>query len=142
MLQIFRIEHAVTGVGPYQTVDEYTQQLAKRAGRNRNLRSPGDDGLPVMFLPYSYVFGCLDIASLKRWFFLGETIEENDAIVGTLKEKGFRLAEYIVESTDCRISATGIQVAFDPSTSRDEGLVEYHDLNMLLRESPYVFCIY
>lgn len=142
MLQIYRVEHAGTGVGPYQTVDEFTQDLAQKAGTNRHLKYPGDDGLPLGHLPYCFVFGCLDLRSLKRWFFLGESWEENERIVETLKEKGFRLAEYLVEEGDYQVSVSGIQVAFHASGCKEDGLVQYHDLGSLFAESPRVFDIY
>lgn len=142
MFQVYRIEHTVTGTGPYQSNDEFTQNLAQKAGVNRHLKSPGDDGLPLGWIPFCFVFGCLDLRSLKRWFFLGETWDENLSIIQTLKDKGFRLAEYLVEAENCRVSASGIQVAFDAYDSKDEGLVQYHDLNDLFLESPRVFDIY
>lgn len=141
MIQIYRIEHVVTKVGPFQTSDVFTQDLAKKAGISRYLRSPGDDGLYLGFLPFCFVFGCKDLPSLKRWFFFGETVTENERIVDELKQRGFVLAEFLVDSEDYKVSASGIQVVFDADMGRSNGLVEYHDLSALLKESPLVFCI-
>jgi hypothetical protein len=141
MLQIYRVEHKDTGVGPYQTQDEYCQHLAKRTAYNHRLRAPGDDGLYMAFIPHFYVFGCLDLLRLKEWFFLGDSTQENDEIVASLSQKGFRVAEYLVEPDSCRVSATKIQVAFDADECKSEGLVEHHDLNVLLKEGPYMFSL-
>jgi hypothetical protein len=134
MLQIFRIEHETTRIGPYQTRDKFTQNLAKQAEADQGLKSPGDDGLPLGDLPFSFVFGCTDVPTLKRWFFFGDAVE-NERIVKMLKLKGFRLVEFLVEDADCEVSTSGRQVAFYAGFSRDEGLVQVHDLNVLLAET-------
>lgn len=134
---VYRVEHSATRVGPFQTPDDYTQELGVMAtAREGLLKAPGDDGLPLGHLPWCYVFGCLDVANLKKWFFLGDTPADNAAILRTLKAKGFVLAEYLVEADDCRISTSGIQVAFYPTDAEDAGLVQYHDLESLLDHAP------
>lgn len=142
MLQVYRVEHKETKVGPFQTNDHFTQQLARRATLNPLLRSPFYDGISMASLPYWYVFGCLDLPSLKRWMYQGESIQENEYILQKLKARGFRLAEYLVESERVTVGVSRLQVAFDAEESVNQGLVDYHDLDILLRESPYVFCDY
>lgn len=142
MRQIYRIEHQKTRIGPFQTHDDFTQQLAMKAGENPNLKCPVDDGLPLGFIPFSFVFGALDIASLKQWFFLGQTIQENETIIHKLKEKGFVLAEFLVPEEDCLVGLSQQQVAFDADNAKEEGLVAYHELDMLLKQSPLVFSVY
>lgn len=141
MLQVFRIEHAQTQLGPFQTPGEYTQDLAVRAGRRRRLRNPEDDGLAIWSLPYGYRFACPSLDILKGWFFLGSSAQENDAIVARLAELGFVLAEFLVEDTEVRRGYSGVQLAFDAESCREEGLVEFRDLNELQQNSPYVFCV-
>lgn len=141
MLQIYRVEHKDTGVGPYQTHDGYCQHLAKRTALNHRLRAPGDDGLYMVCIPHYFVFGCMSLPLLKEWFFLGDSIAENDEIVRNLMEKGFQLAEYLVEPDSCRVSVTKMQVAFDAEECKIDGLVEYHDLSVLLKEGPYMFSL-
>lgn len=137
MLQtIYRIEHLATKVGPFQTDTEYTQSLAKKAAATQHLKSPGDDGLPLGHLPFSFVFGCPDIQSLKQWFFLGVTAEENERIVRTLKDMGFVLVEYLADSYDYELSRSGNQIAFDARNCVEEGLVQVHDIGILLDEFP------
>jgi hypothetical protein len=70
--------------------------------------------------------------ALRHWLLLGETPADNMRIVRTLKDKGFRLAEFLVDAEDCKMSHSGLQVAFDASGCRDEGLVQFHDLEALL----------
>lgn len=135
MLQVFRIEHTETCVGPFQTNDEFTQELAVKAASRPTLKLPGDDGLPLGHLPYCFVFGCRDFETLKDWFFLGNNNAENEHIVRTLKQKGFQLAEFLVEEEDYWMSDSGVQLAFHAGHCRDEGLVQYHDLDALLFQS-------
>ena len=132
MLQVFRVEHESTQLGPFQTPDDFTQTLAKRAAATRDLRVPGEDGLPLGYLPFKFVFGCGDLAALKRWFCLGGTDVENEEIIQELKRRGFRLLEFLVEEGDYRVGLSGLQVAFDPSLSREESLFQAHDLATLL----------
>lgn len=132
MLQVFRIEHALTRQGPFQTDDAYTQDLARRANARPHLKSPGDDGLPLGHLPFSYVFGCLDLGGLASWFCLGETPAENAQILDALQQRGFRLIEFLVEAEDYRVSRSGAQVAFYAGYSRQEGLTQVHDMETLL----------
>jgi len=139
MHRVYRVEHRTTRTGPFRTLDDYTQELGVMAtAREEVLKAPGDDGLPLGHLPWCYVFGCLDVATLKKWFFLGDTVADNEAILRKLKNKGFVLSEYLVEPDDCRISTSGIQVAFYPTDAEDAGLVHFHDLESLLGESPLV----
>lgn len=135
MLQIYRVQHKVTNVGPFQTSGEFTQALATKALARPELKSPGEDGLPLGHLPFCFVFGCPDIDALKKWFLLGETSAENEHIILSLKKQGFVLAEYLVEADDYQLSKSGTQVAFDAFNCRDEGLVEFHDLGDLLASS-------
>lgn len=128
MLQVFRVEHKETKCGPFQTLSAFTQELATKTSRNQNLVSPGNDGLPLGHMPYGFVFGCLDLESLREWFLLGESAAENAQIGRTLAKMGFVLAEYLVEYGDYRVSKSRIQVAFDALICEEEGLVQYHDL--------------
>jgi len=132
MLQIFRVEHAKTRQGPFQTVDEFTQELVVKANSNPRLKSPGDDGLPLGNIPWSFVFGCLNLETLKQWFLLGASPADNEHIIHTLKSKGFQLVEYLVDEDDYLVSHSGVQVAFSTSEARDEGLAQHHDLALLL----------
>ena len=132
MLQIFRVEHATTRQGPFQTNDEFTQQLASRTADSPLLKSPPEDGLPLGNIPWCFVFGCLSLETLKQWFLLGNGAVDNEHIIGTLKSKGFHLVEYLVEAGDYIVSNSGIQVAFSTSEARYEGLVQAHDLTVLL----------
>lgn len=132
MLQVFRIEHELTRQGPFQTDDAFTQELARRASARAHLKSPGDDGLPLGELPWCYVFGCLDLGGLASWFRLGETPAENARILAELEQRGFRLVEFLVDAEDCRVSRSGVQVAFYDRFSRQEGLTQVHDMETLL----------
>lgn len=138
MYQVFRIEHKTTRVGPFQTNDPFTQGLAQRATQSRYLRCPGDDGLSLANIPWHYVFGCPSLETLKRWFFLGRTVEENEAIVQELDTRGFVLREYLVEDDVIFFGRSHLQVVFDASHCRREGLVEQHSLAALLQSSPFV----
>lgn len=132
MLQVFRVEHTTTRQGPFQTMDEFTQELVAKVEENPRLKFPGDDGLPLGNIPWCFVFGCLSLETLKQWFLLGKTLADNERIVYALKEKGFQLVEYLVDEGDYAVSTSGVQVAFSTSEARDEGLVQHHDLGMLL----------
>jgi hypothetical protein len=134
MLQIYRVQHNVTKVGPFQTSGEFTQALAKKAIARPNLKSPGEDGLPLGHIPFFFVFGCPDMDTLKKWFLLGETPAENERIILSLKQQGFVLAEYLVDADDYRLSTSGLQVAFDTFNAHAEGLVQFRDLDELLAE--------
>jgi hypothetical protein len=139
MLQVFRVEHKHSRVGPFQTNHEFTQNLARRASICHHLKHPGDDGLGLGDIPWCYVFGSPDLESLKRWVLLGDGITENERIVQQLDALGFVLAEYLVESDRYLMGASGNQLAFDARESREEALVEYHQLAELLKPSPRVF---
>lgn len=141
MIEIFRVEHKDTHIGPFQTSDPYLQELAKTAGEIRYLRNPYDDGLGLAWIPWAYVFGSPSLNALKRWVFLGGTFDANEAIVRELAKRGFVVAEYLVEEGDYRDSFSKLQVAFDAITAREEGLVRYHEMSMLLASSPLVFCV-
>lgn len=132
MLQVFRIEHELTRQGPFQTDDVFTQELARKANARPDLKSPYEDGLPLAWLPFSYVFGCLDLKDLAGWFCLGESPAENARIVAELEQRGFRLVEFLVEAEDFKVGRSGTQVAFYPSYSRQEGLTQVHDMESLL----------
>ncbi len=139
MITVFRIEHKTTGVGPFQTSHPYTQELAQRAAKMKYLRAPSDDGLYLTAIPWAYLFGCTSLATLKSWFFLGGSIHENDEIVKNLIELGFVLAEYLVQEDSYIKGATGVQVAFDALSCKENGLVEYRSMGELRIESPLVF---
>lgn len=132
MFQVYRVEHKTTKIGPFQTNDPFTQELAQKANNNPHLKFPCDDGLPLGFIPFCFVFGSLTLSSLQQWFCVGNTKEENEHIIHQLKEKGFILAEFLVEDKDCRVGYSQSQVAFDADSSKEEGLVMYHELDMLL----------
>lgn len=140
MLTVYRVEHVKTKMGPFQTPDPFTQKLAKLAANNVLLRSPIWDNIVMSSRPYHWVFGCLDLPSLKRWIYQGGSIQENDAIVLGLKERGFQLAEYLVDPEDMVVGASKLQVLFDAQACVYDDMVEYHNLSVLLREGPYVFC--
>ncbi len=140
MLQVFRIEHKDTQVGPFQTNTEFTQELARRATAQSQLRAPHADGLGLGFLPYIYVFGCLDLDSLREWFLLGQTLQENRDILARLQAMGFVLSEYLVNDGDYRIGRSGLQVAFASCNCRDEGLVVFHELSTLEASTELAFC--
>jgi hypothetical protein len=110
--------------------------LADVASKDSSLPSPGNDGLPLGELPFTFVFGCLDLGTLKRWFCPGNSVAEDAHIVCELKGRGFVLAEFlVVDPNDCWTGLSGTQVAFYPSDSVEEGLVQFHELEMLLGES-------
>jgi hypothetical protein len=135
MHQIFRVEHRVTLKGPFQTNDAYTQRLAKMTEVNPRLKFPGDDGLPLGNVPFSFVFGCRDLDTLRIWFLLGDSDLENKRIAKKLSSLGFHVGEYLVDDDDCWMSSSGIQVAFNAFRCREDGLVTYHDMSIL---SPMV----
>ena len=139
MQLIYRVEHRSTGVGPFQTNLPFTQGLAFRAVNDPELRNPNDDGLLPSMMPWDWVFGAPSLEALKRWALLGFSIEENEAIVAKLSELGFVLSEYVVEEGQFRTGASGLQVAFDAQSCKQEGLVEQRDLRELLEQSPLVF---
>ena len=138
MIEVYRIEHKETKLGPFQTEGDYTQSLARKAGSVRYLRDPLDDGFYI--LPRGYIFGCDSLNLLKRWVFLGASFDENAEIVHRLDNLGFALAEYIVDRANCRTGRTGVQLMFNATQARKESLVSYQPLSRLLRESPLVFC--
>lgn len=131
MRQVFRVEHKDTRLGPFQTPGEFTQALARRASEI-GLRHPGEDGLPLGNIPWSYVFGCPDLATLRLWMFHGTDDQESKHIVRCLRARGFVLAEYLVEDDRFIMGDSQTQLAFDADDSRDEALVDYRDLAELL----------
>lgn len=143
MIEIYRVEHKDTGVGVFQTPDEYNQNLANIASTKlHTLKSPGDDGLGLANIPWTFVFGCPDIVSMKKWILLGGNIHENDSIVKTLDEKGFKLFHYLIDDEQyIRKSWSGIQLAFDKKYAVEEGVWDYYPLTDLMREAPTVFCL-
>lgn len=141
VIEAFRIEHRVTHIGPFQTPDPYLQELATKAGSVSYLKNPYDDGLGLAWIPWTFVFGSPSLDTLKRWVFLGGTFDSNEAIVRELKARDFVVAEYLVEEGSFRSSFSGLQLAFDARTAREDGLVQYHDMTVLLARSPLVFCL-
>ena len=142
MISIYRVEHRESRVGLFETRDPYTQALARKACKIRYLKAPGDDGLHLVGLPKSYVFGSSSIPALKRWVFLGDSFKANEQIIQKLHELGFALAEFLVEEGGYRESATKLQAAFDADTCRQKGLVEYRNLAELLVAPPLIYNIY
>lgn len=143
MIEIFRVEHKDTGVGVFQTREDYCQELAAiTCNKLHTLKSPGDDGLGLANIPWFFVFGCPDLVSMKKWILLGNNIHENDKIVHTLDEMGFHLCHYLVEDENyIRRSWSGIQLAFDKDHAQEEGVFEHLSLKSMMRESPMVFCL-
>ena len=133
MLQVFRIEHRENEKGPFQMDHPFTQELAARANANPRLPSPFADGLGLSDIPWTFVFGCHDLASLAEWFLSGPTPKDNENIVATLKSLGFALFEYLVEESDYRLSRSGMQVAFGAWYCREEGLVAELNFEELLK---------
>jgi hypothetical protein len=140
VIEVFRVEHRDTHIGPFQTPDPYLQELAKAAGNIAYLRNPYDDGLGLAWIPWTFVFGCPSLNALKRWVFLGGTFDSNEEIVRELAARDFVVAEYLVEDGNYRTGFSGLQLAFDARTARDDGLVRHHEMKMLLAQSPLVFC--
>lgn len=134
MLQVFRVEHRQTRVGPFQTDTEFTQRLARQASEQPTLKHPGEDGLGLANIPWFYVFGCHDLASLRSWFLLGCSDEENKDIVRQLHQMDFVLAEYLVEADRYCLGDSQVQLAFDADDCRREGLVAYHAIDELLSQ--------
>lgn len=131
MILVYRIEHKDTHVGPYQTDDVFTQFLARLLLRQSDvLPFPGKDELGAASICWFWVFGCINLVDLKKWFCLDGPACKT--ILSTLKEKGFVLAVYLSEKDDFKIGLSGMQVAFDSSNARSEGLVQYQDLETLL----------
>lgn len=141
MIEVFRVEHRKTHIGPFQTPDPYLQELATKAGSISYLKNPYDDGLGLAWIPWTFVFGSPSLNALKRWVFLGGTYDTNETIVKELQARDFVVAEYLIEEGDYRQGFSGLQVAFDAYHAREDGLVQYHDMPMLLEQSPLVFCI-
>jgi hypothetical protein len=113
--------------------------LAERASFDMTLRDPPRDGLSLGLIPYGFVFGCPNLHYLKSWFLLGRSRAENFEIVKTLKSMGFRIAEFLVAADGCRFGHSGVQLAFDAPTCKEEGAVRYHDLDILLSDFPHLF---
>lgn len=135
MLEVYRVEHKTTRMGPFQTPSPFTQRLAELANNCGQLKSPGTDGLPLGNIPFFFVFGSPGLPALRRWLLLGDTPEENAQIVATLDELGFVLAEYLVEEDSYLMGLSKLQVAFDADACREESLVNYHPLQQMLSES-------
>ena len=132
MLQIFRVEHRDTRVGPFQTDSPFTQALAARANQRQQLKLPQDDGLLMGNLPFYFVFGCPSLDSLKAWILAGDVPAENRPVTEALAVEGFVVAEFLVEAEDYRMGVSGLQVAFDADSCREEGLVVFHGMDALL----------
>lgn len=141
MIEVFRIEHKESRIGPFQQekIDRFIAYMIRKAGRQRHLKAPIEDGIYLSHLPWTYVFGAPSIPKLKEWVFFGRRRDDNRRIVKALKKRDFTLAEYLVADGDYMPGQSGNQLLFCPDTSREEGLVQYHDLTVLLNESPLVF---
>lgn len=138
MLHAYRIEHRHTRVGPFQTDDPFTQELAVVACRNPAIPSAYEDGLGLSDIPFRFVFGCPDLDSLRTWFLPYRCVEANRQVLLQLQERGFVLSEYLVDDGDYRLSKSGIQVAFDAAEARREGLAEDHDIFTMLGSAEAV----
>lgn len=142
MIEVYRIEHRETGIGPFQTRDEFTQMLAKRLTDNQgHFPHPGDDGLGLGNIPWWYSFGCPTINTLKRWVLLGINVQENDSIIKKLDEMGFVLKHYLVEKDQVIMGLRKTQLAFGKEEDCDSCISESHPLGVLMKESPLVFDI-
>lgn len=126
MIQVFRIEHAITKIGPFQTDTEFTQYLATHTSGPR----PCTDGLSLSRLPWCYKFGCLSVHTLKQWITVDDIALSE--IVTKLTDLGFVLVEYLVEKTKCRVGRSETQLAFDPFCAHNDGLFEIYPLTKLL----------
>ena len=142
MIEVYRIEHKETGLGPYQTRDEFTQMLAKRLTDNKGyFPHPGDDGLGLGYIPWWYSFGCPTLNDLKRWVLLGVNIQENDSIVKKLDELGFVLKHYLVEKEQVIMGIRKTQLAFGKKEDCESCISESYPLSIMMKESPMVFDI-
>ena len=141
MIQTYRVEHRVTKGGPFyrDKPDLFLRYLITWANYQRRLKSPTEDKLHIHHLPCVYVFGAPSIPKLKEWIFFGRRYDDNRRIVKALKKRNFTIAEYLVADEDYVSGRSGNQLLFCPDTSREEGLVQYHDLDILFKESPFVF---
>lgn len=127
MIQIFRVQHKETKIGPFQPDNDFTQYLAKHTNGPESER----DGLGLWTIPWSYVFGCLSIESLKQWFaFKDVSIEQ---VCAELDALGFRVVEYLVDDGDYIIGRSRKQVAFNASWSEDDVLTQVHPMSILLK---------
>ena len=127
MIQVFRVEHCDTRIGPFQTDDEFTQFLAE----NTNGPTPNEDGIPFSIIPWYYKFGCIDIKTLCEWFKI-ETMSYKN-VLRRLNDLGFVVREYLVEDDCYMIGKSKKQVAFDADLCYQENLVETHDMGKLLK---------
>lgn len=127
MIQIFRVQHKETKVGPFQTDNDFTQHLAEHT----NGPIPYHDGLDLGFIPWTYVFGCLSVESLKQWFTIGDIAIED--VCDQLESLGFCVVEYLVEDGDYIIGDSRKQVTFCASWSEDDMLTQVHPMSILLK---------
>lgn len=127
MIQIFRVQHKETKIGPFQTDNDFTQHLAQHT----NGPYPDRDGLSLGFIPWSYVFGCLSIESLKQWFMIGDIAIED--VCDQLEALDFCVIEYLVDDGDYIIGDSRKQVAFNASWSAFDGLTQVHPMSILLK---------
>lgn len=142
MKEVFRIEHKETGIGPFQTRNDYTQKLAKRLTANQwYFPHPGDDGLGLGNIPWWYSFGCPSLNDLKRWVLLGVNIQENETIIKTLDEMGFCVKYYLVEEDQVIVGWKKNQLVFGKEEDSETCISEIYPLSTLMKESPLVFDI-
>ena len=141
MIEVFRIEHKESRIGPFQQEkpDRFIAYMIRKACRQRRLKAPIEDGISLAHLPWTYVFGAPSIPKLKEWIFFGRRYDDNRRIVKALKKRNFTLVEYLVADEDYVSGRSGNHLLFCPDTSREEGLIQYHDLDILFKESPFVF---
>ncbi len=133
IMQIFRVEHKETRVGPFQSdyaviqhidfIDKLCNEIVD------HLPLPSDDGISLKDLPHSYVFGCQNLETLKKWVLIKGDHRESKRNIRKLKALGFILSEYNVEK-DYKVGSSGIQVVFDPSDLIEP--VIHHNLSILL----------
>lgn len=140
MIEVYRVEHKETGVGPFQTDLALTQFLAKRLGANTSyLPLPYEDGLGLADIPWWFVFGCPTIEDLKPWILLGLTVEENQRIVDQLDQLGFHIGYYVVEDSLFRMGRKGTQLVFGKSLYDDECQSDCLPIHKLLEHPPVLY---
>lgn len=131
--EVYRVEHRVTREGPFCPNKE-TSISKKMSDLTTNklsyLKLPHMDGFPE--IPFSYVFGCKTLQQLKQWILLEESAEANNHLVQSLRNNGFVVSMYVVNSSDVLEGKSGNQVAFYPYEAIEDDLLEQFDLNVLV----------
>lgn len=94
--KVYRIEHPMTGLGPYQSDKEYrsriTDAILKTHGGewDKDHPHPSDDNMGLILEDYDggLIFGFKDISQLTRWF--------DPALLDYLGADGYLIAVYDV----------------------------------------------